>query len=125
MNAETPGWGLCMGGSLHTDDGKPAASESPKKGGEIMNKHPKRVYVVRRILALVMAVFLVAAAYGMYQELTTPAYECPEAPVVVEKGDTLWRIAEKRCTGDMLEITDELVRSYGTEIQPGQVIQLP
>lgn len=24
MNAETPGWGLCMGGSLHTDDGKPA-----------------------------------------------------------------------------------------------------
>lgn len=90
-----------------------------------MKKHPKRVYVVRRILALVMAVFLVAAAYGMYQELTTPAYECPEAPVVVEKGDTLWRIAEKRCTGDMLEITDELVRSYGTEIQPGQVIQLP
>lgn len=25
-DAETPGWGLCMGGSLHTDDGKPAAS---------------------------------------------------------------------------------------------------
>ena len=25
-NAETPGWGLCMGGSLHTDDGKPATS---------------------------------------------------------------------------------------------------
>lgn len=125
MNAETPGWGLCMGGSLHTDDGKPAASESPKKGGEIMNKHPKRVYVVRRVLALVLAVFLIAAAYGVYQELTAPAYECQQAPVVVRQGDTLWGIAEKRCTGDLLEVRYELTQSYGTEIQPGQVIQLP
>lgn len=31
MNAETPGWGLCMGGSLHTDDGKPSAFNHLRK----------------------------------------------------------------------------------------------
>ena len=90
-----------------------------------MKKHPRRVYVVRRILAVVLAVFLIAAAYGVYEELTTPAYVCSEAPVVVQEGDTLWRIAERHCDGDMQEITDELVQSYGTVIQPGQIIQLP
>ena len=90
-----------------------------------MKKHPKRVYVVRRILVLVLAVFLIAAIYGMYQELTSPAYECQQAPVVVMQGDDLYGIAEKRCTGDLLEVRHELVQSYGTVIQPGQVIQLP
>jgi len=90
-----------------------------------MKKHPKRVYVFRRALVLVLAVFFAAAAYGMYEELTGPSYECEQAPVVVGQGDTLWRIAEKRCDGDLLEVRYKLVKSYGTNIRPGQVIQLP
>ena len=90
-----------------------------------MKKHPKRVYVVRRALVLLMAAFFAVVGHGMYQDLTSPAYECKQAPVVVRSGDTLWSIAEKRCTGDLLEVRHELVQSYGTEIQPGQIVQLP
>lgn len=90
-----------------------------------MKKHPKRVYVFRRVLVLVLAGFLAAATYGMYEELTSPSYECDPAPVVVEQGDDLWGIAEPRCEGDLLEVRYKLVKSYGTNIQPGQVIQLP
>ena len=90
-----------------------------------MNKHPRRVYVVRRVLALVLAVFVLAAAYGVYQELTSPAYECQQAPVVAQEGDTYWSIAEKRCTGDLLEVRYEVVQSHGTVLHPGDVVQLP
>lgn len=91
----------------------------------MLKKHPKRVYVFRRALVAVMAVFFAVVSHGMYQELTAPAYECEQAPVVVEQGDTLWSIAEKRCEGDLLEVRYELIQSYGTEIQLGQIIQLP
>ena len=90
-----------------------------------MKKHPKRVYVVRRILVMVSAGFFSAAIYGVYQELTTPAYECQQAPVVVMQGDTVYGIAEERCTGNLLEVRHKVVQSYGTVIHAGQVIQLP
>ena len=90
-----------------------------------MKKHPKRVYVVRRALLLLAVAFFAVVGHGMYQELTAPAYECEQTPVVVEQGNTLWSIAEKRCEGDLLEVRYELVKSYGTVVQPGQIIQLP
>ena len=90
-----------------------------------MKKHPKRVYVFRRALVLLAVAFFAVVGHGMYQELTAPAYECEQTPVIVEQGNTLWSIAEKRCEGDLLQVRYELVQSYGTEIQPGQVIQLP
>lgn len=90
-----------------------------------MKKHPKRVYVVRRTLVLVMAAFFAVVGHGMYKDLTSPSYECQQTPVVVQQGDTLWSIANKRCAGDLLEVRHELTQSYGTEIQPGQTIQLP
>lgn len=90
-----------------------------------MKKYPKRVYVFRRVLVTIMAAFFAVVGHGMYQELTAPAYECQQAPVVVKQGDTLWSIAEKRCEGDLLEVRYELTQSYGTEIQLGQIIQLP
>lgn len=90
-----------------------------------MKKHPRRVYVFRRVLVTIMAAFFAVVGYGMYEEFTSPSYECEQQPVVVHSGDTLWTIAEKRCTGDLLEVRYELVKSYGTVIQPGQIVQLP
>lgn len=90
-----------------------------------MKKYPKRVYVFRRALVGVMAAFFAVVGYGMYQDLTSPSYECEQQPVVVHSGDTLWSIAEKRCTGDLLEVRYELNQSYGTVVQPGQIVQLP
>jgi hypothetical protein len=43
----------------------------------------------------------------------------------VQEGDTLWRLAEQHCTGDIRAAADSLVDKYGPDIRPTQEVRLP
>jgi hypothetical protein len=90
-----------------------------------MQKLPKRVYVKRRILVAAFTVFFLIAGCGMVKEVTSPSFTCQDRTHTVLQGDTLWSIAAKHCTGDMLVARYQLTRTYGDVIQPGDVIELP
>ena len=49
----------------------------------------------------------------------------PAHPHSVQYGDTLWAIAEAKCEGNIQAVTDNLVDTYGTNIQLGDTIWLP
>ena len=51
-------------------------------------------------------------------------YECQDATVIVQPGDTLWNIVEDHCTGDVRAAVSNVAADPST-LQPGQVITLP
>jgi len=52
-------------------------------------------------------------------------FTCEPDPHTVEYGDTLWAIAEAKCDGNIQSVTQNLVDTYGTNIQLGDTIWLP
>lgn len=56
---------------------------------------------------------------------TADNFTCETTPHQVFSGDTLWRIAETKCDGNIQHATDKLVSAYGTTIQIGWTIYLP
>ena len=52
-------------------------------------------------------------------------FTCQPDPHSVQYGDTLWAIAEAKCKGNIQAVTDNLVDTYGTNIQLGDTIWLP
>jgi hypothetical protein len=73
-------------------------------------------------LALVGAL---AAGGLLAAEVFTPDYSCDGTVVIVQEGDTLWRLAEQHCTGDVRAAADALVEKYGTDVRPTQEVRLP
>ena len=51
-------------------------------------------------------------------------YECQDATVIVQPGDTLWNIVEEHCTGDVRSAVSSIAADPST-LQPGQEIVLP
>lgn len=46
--------------------------------------------------------------------------------VVATHGDTVWRIAETNCTGNVRTAVDEIIRlNGGSGLQVGQIVRLP
>lgn len=72
------------------------------------------------VLALVAGVALIGAASHNASRFT-----CEPDAHKVEYGDTLWAIAEAKCDGNIQAVTDNLVDTYGTNIQLGDTIWLP
>ncbi|NBS92205.1 MAG: hypothetical protein EBS91_00270 [Betaproteobacteria bacterium] len=58
-------------------------------------------------------------------EVFTPDYSCDGTVVIVQEGDTLSRIAEQHCTGDVRAAVEALVDRYGADIRPTQEVRLP
>ena len=75
-----------------------------------------------RALALVGAL---AAGGLLAVEVFTPDYSCDGAVVIVQEGDTLWRLAEQHCTGDVRAAAYTLFDKYGPGIRPTQEVRLP
>lgn len=71
-------------------------------------------------LALVAGVALIGFASHNASRFT-----CEPDPHSVQYGDTLWAIAEAKCKGNIQSVTDNLVDTYGTNIQLGDIIWLP
>lgn len=53
------------------------------------------------------------------------SFECEYEPHSVERGDTLWAIAETKCDGNVGAVVDNLVVVYGDTIHAGDTIWLP
>jgi hypothetical protein len=53
--------------------------------------------------------------------------ECSKATHIVSQGETMWRIAEEHCTGNVQRVVDELIELNGgtTRVYPTQLIVLP
>lgn len=87
-------------------------------------KPSRHVYVVRRILAGLIIVFLFFVARGIHREVTEPAYTCDVSAAFVEQGDTIWTLLEDHCQGDLTSARHFVVSVYGTKVYPGQLILL-
>lgn len=53
------------------------------------------------------------------------SYVCNTKQHTVSYGETLWEIAQSNCSGNIESAVDDLVKTYGSTIQNGQVIDLP
>jgi hypothetical protein len=53
------------------------------------------------------------------------SYVCDTKQHTVSYGESLWEIAESNCSGSIRSAVDDLVEIYGSDIQNGQVIDLP
>jgi hypothetical protein len=76
-------------------------------------------------LAIAFAAILSVDALNKSHE----KYSCDNGGLAVVVGhsenNTLWKIAEGHCTGNIQVVVDKLVKEYGSDIQPGQLIKLP
>ena len=79
---------------------------------------------LKSTLLLATAIIGVVTAFVIGEE-TSNNFNCELSPHTVVYGDTLWGIAESKCEGDIQRVTDNLVDTYGTDIQIGQNIYLP
>jgi hypothetical protein len=52
-------------------------------------------------------------------------FHCPEAPITVNNGDTVYDLARANCTGNFISVVDEVVRVYGSDLDVGQKLYLP
>lgn len=73
-------------------------------------------------LCLVLFISLVASIRIIGD---SPAYSCSVSSVPVERGDTIYSIVRKHCSGEVDEVTGLVVRMYGARIDTWQVIHLP
>lgn len=81
------------------------------------------VYLRRRIaVATLLFIALIPCLKVVFQD---PPADCDHALHVVAPGDTDWSIAHAHCTFGILTAVDLLVDQYGTNIEPGDRIQLP
>lgn len=86
--------------------------------------HRYRSRNLRNTLALV-ALFTALVFAFAYGSKRGEAFACEPTEHTVQYGDTLWRIAETYCDGNIQVVSDKLVEAYGTNIQLGNRIFLP
>lgn len=84
-------------------------------------------YFIRRTVAFIVLLATVFGLFALLAKLTESdtSYTCTTIGVRVERGDTLYDIAYRYCSGDVQSAIDELVDTYGTDITEGQWIALP
>lgn len=66
-----------------------------------------------------------AAAVISLVGCSNPTPVCSGEIHTVRSGDTIVAIAQLHCTKNIEAAIDDLVRQYGTDIHPGDQIQLP
>lgn len=73
-----------------------------------------------KVILAVSALALIGFIVG-----NSSSFECDSEPHSVERGDTLWAIAETKCDGNIGAVVDNLVVVYGDTIHAGDTIWLP
>jgi hypothetical protein len=74
-------------------------------------------------LAVLVSAFVVFLFRDYAQRMDL--YVCNTRQHTVNYGETLWEIAQSNCSGNIRSAVDDLVDTYGSTIQNGQVIDLP
>jgi hypothetical protein len=74
-----------------------------------------------------LAVLVTAFVYFLFNESAErmDSYVCNTRQHTVSYGETLWEIAQSNCSGNIESAVNDLVETYGSTIQNGQVIDLP
>ena len=74
-----------------------------------------------------LAVLVTAFVYFLLQESAErmDSYVCNTKQHTVSYGESLWEIAMSNCSGNIESAVNDLVETYGSTIQNGQVIDLP
>ncbi len=72
------------------------------------------------ILAIICGAGVLAAIF-----VDQDAYSCDKTPIVAKEGDDYWGYVEQYCDGNIQNASDDLVKFYGPNLVPGQVIYLP
>ena len=87
-----------------------------------------RNYQSRRSALIVTAVGISVFAFGYivgHGNAKDAEFHCPEAPIVVTNGDTVYDLARANCTGNFISVVDEVVRVYGSDLDIGDKLYLP
>lgn len=74
-------------------------------------------------LAVLVTVFVVVLFRDYVERMDS--YVCNTKQHTVTYGESLWEIAQSNCSGNIRSAVDDLVDTYGSTIQNGQVIDLP
>lgn len=74
------------------------------------------------IFAIWIAALMIAKLYESQTQFT-----CSNngLAVIAQRDDTIWKIAERHCTGDIRAAVDEMVGNRGSDLMPGAIIHLP
>ena len=79
---------------------------------------------MKKVIIIIVAFFV--TSFGLSKVIASQErFTCNQATVVVQLGDTMWKVAERNCTGNIQVAVHHLVNKYGTLIHHGQQIQLP
>lgn len=74
-------------------------------------------------LAVIVSAFVVVLFRDYAQRMDS--YVCNTKQHTVTYGESLWEIAQSNCSGNIESAVNDLVETYGSTIQNGQVIDLP
>ena len=74
-----------------------------------------------------LAVLVTMFVYFLFQMSAErmDSYVCNTKQHTVSYGESLWEIAQSNCSGNIESAVNDLVETYGSTIQNGQVIDLP
>jgi len=76
---------------------------------------------------LYLAILVTAFVLFLFRDFAQrmDSYVCNTRQHTVNYGETLWEIAQSNCSGNIESAVNDLVETYGSTIQNGQVIDLP
>jgi hypothetical protein len=90
-----------------------------------MNENSYRTAKTVLITATVTIASVFAFSFMSKQNAKDNEFFCNGASVSIKEGDTLYWIARTNCEGNTMNVVDELVRVYGTDLTVGDTIYLP
>ena len=87
--------------------------------------YPDRMEVTRMKFAGLIA--LTIGAFGLVSTCQGETYSCQSGSHIVQPGDTIWSLVEKRCTGDLRTATYEVRKASDIDgtIYPGDLVVFP
>jgi hypothetical protein len=73
-----------------------------------------------------VVILVLGVALGLATIFTTKEeFSCDDSGHLVVEGDTLWGIAEQKCSGNIQKATDTAMKTYGTNLVIGTTVFMP
>ena len=73
-----------------------------------------------------LVILILGVALGLATiSITKEEFSCDNSGHLVAESDTLWAIAEQKCSGNIQKATDTAMKTYGTDLVIGTTIFMP